>query len=249
MNIKGKLALVTGGSAGIGRELALQLVQKGAKVIIVGRDTARGEAICTNSRDQMVFLRADLSQFSEQQRLVQVVAERYPDLAILINNAGVQVNLPESGIGDAGLGADLHSEISLNLVAPVTLALGLMPGLARQPSAVIVNISSGLALAPMRAAPVYSATKAGLSMFSRGLRYRCEDAAPTIRVVDVIVPTVDTEMSRERSIAKMSPADAAKAVIRGIADDKEQVWVARAKLLRILHRINPRLVYRMLRNG
>ena len=249
MNINGKLALVTGGSAGIGQELALQLVKKGVRVIIVGRDRGRGAAICASAPHMISFLEADLSQFSEQERLIREVTQRCPDLSILINNAGVQVNLPETGVGDAGLSARFQSEISLNLLAPVTLGFGLMPLLARQPSAAIVNISSGLALAPMRAAPVYSATKAGLSMFSRGLRYRCEDAANSIRVVDVIIPTVDTEMSRDRTIAKISPANAAKAVIQGLAKDQDEIWVARAKLLRALYRLNPRLVYRMLRNG
>jgi uncharacterized oxidoreductase len=249
MDIQGKLALVTGGSDGIGRDMTLQLVEKGARVLVVGRDDARGKAICASSPHMITFLKADLSEFEEQQRLVREVTESHPDLSILINNAGSQVNLPEICTGDAGLSAQLQAEISVNLLAPVTLSFGLMPLLARQRSATIVNISSGLALAPMRSAPVYSATKAGLSMFSRGLRYRCEDAAPSIRVMDVIIPTVDTQMSRDRTIAKMSPSEAAKAVIAGIAKDQDQVWVARAKLLRILYRLNPRLVYRMLRNG
>ncbi len=249
MNIDGKMVLVTGGSAGIGQELALQLVGKGARVMIVGRDTSRGEAICSSSPKMITFLKADLSQFDEQQRVVQEVAERCPDLAVLINNAGVLVNLPETGIGDAGLSTRFKSEISINLLAPVTLGFGLMPVLARQTSAAIVNISSGLAIAPMRGAPVYCATKAGLSMFSRGLRYRCQDAAPSIRVVDVIMPTVDTQMSRNRSIAKMSAADAAKAVIGGISAGQDEVWVGRAKSLRVLHRLAPGLAYRKLRNG
>ena len=249
MNIDGKLALVTGGTAGIGREIALQLAQKGARVLIVGRDRARGEAVCALAPTQITFLEADLSQVAEQHALVQHVTETYPALALLINNAGVQTNLPEIGLGDGGMGAALEAEIALNLLAPVTLCFGLMPLLARQPAATMVNISSGLALAPMRAAPVYSATKAGLSMFGRGLRYRCEDAAPTIRVVDVIIPTVDTDMSRDRTIAKISAAEAAKAVVEGVEKDQNQIWVARAKLLRILHRLSPNRVYHMLRNG
>lgn len=249
MNIKRKMVVVTGGASGIGRELTLQLVEKGARVLIIGRDRSRGEEVSAISPQMITFLEADLSQFAEQERVVRHVHEQCPDLAILINNAGSQVNLPETGVGDAGLSARFQSEISLNLAAPVTLGLGLMPLLAKQPSATIVNISSGLALAPMRAAPVYSATKAGLSMFSRGLRYRCEDAAPSIRVVDVIVPTVDTEMSRTRKIAKISPSQAAKEIIRGIIKDQDEIWVARTKLLKIIYKINPQIVFKILRNG
>lgn len=249
MDIDGKMALVTGGSDGIGREITLQLVEKGARVLVVGRDVARGEAICAMSPAMISFIKADLSQLDEQQRVVSEVTERCPDLAIVINNAGIQVSLPDIGIGDAGLSAQLQSEISVNLLAPVTLSFGLMPLLASQKSAAIVNISSGLAFGPKRTAPVYCATKAGLRLFSRGLRYRCEDAAPSIRVVDVIMALVDTQMTSGRGTDKMSPADAAKEVIKGIVTDQNQVWVGRAKLLRILYRLNPGLVYRIFRNG
>jgi len=249
MNLNGRMALVTGGGAGIGREITLQLLEKGARVMMVGRDASRMATLSASFAGKLSFIQADLSVFSEQQRVVREVTELCPDLSILINNAGVQINLPEIGLGDAGHAEHLQAEISLDLLAPVTLGFGLMPLLAKQSSAAIVNISSGLALAPMRAAPVYSATKAGLSMFSRGLRYRCEDVAPSIRVVDVIVPTVDTEMSRDRTIAKIAPTEAAKAVVQGLIKDQDEVWVARAKLLRILYRLNPRSVYRMLRNG
>ena len=139
--------------------------------------------------------------------------------------------------------------IAVNLTGPYNVIRAVLKHLQAAPKATIVNIASTSALMPMPGTSGYSATKAGLSMFSRGLRYRCEDAAPSIRVVDVIVPTVDTDMSRDRTIAKIAPTEAAKAVVQGLIKDQDEVWVARAKLLRILYRLNPRSVYRMLRNG
>lgn len=249
MRIEGKLALVTGGSAGIGEAIALQLAAKGAKVIILARRQDRAEAVIAHHPDNIMLLRADLSRSDDQARVVAEVAKLWPDLAILVNNAGIQINMPATGIGDGGQMAAFRSEIEVNLTAPIALSLGLMPLLARQKNAAIVNISSGLAIAPKRSAPVYCASKAGLRTFSQALRYRCEDAAPTIRVVDVIMAFVDTGMTRGRGVNKMSAKDAAHAVIKGIEQDRSEVWVGKTRLLRAVSRLSPALAYRLLRNA
>lgn len=249
MRTEGKTALVTGGSAGIGQEIALQLAARGAKVIIVARDRQRAEATIGCSPERIALLQADLSRGQDQDRVVAEVTQCCPDLAILVNNAGVQINLAATGIGDGGRMADFRDEIDLNLTAPVALSFGLMPVLALQKEAAIVNISSGLALAPKRTAPVYCASKAGLGAFSRALRYRCEDSAPAIRVIDVAMDFVDTDMTQGRSGAKMTAHDAARAVVHGIERRNREVWVGKTRLLRILHRLSPAFAYRLLRNG
>lgn len=148
MQIEGKLALVTGGSAGIGRQVALQLAAKGARVIIVARDRERAEATIAGNPSRIEMLEADLARRDEQDRVVAEVARRWPEIAILINNAGMQVNMAEKGIGDDGRLDDFRAEIELNLTAPIVLGFGLMPFLARQKQAAIVNVSSGLAPSP-----------------------------------------------------------------------------------------------------
>jgi len=249
MDLRGKRALVTGGSAGIGRELAVQLAARGAKAIIVGRNEAHLQRSASLAPDSITALQADLSMPDEQQRVVAEVSRHWPDLAILINNAGVQVNMAVGGLGDDGQLAALRSEIEVNLTAPIALSFGLMPLLARQQQAAIVNIASGLALAPKRTAPVYCATKAGLRTFTRALRYRCEDAAPTIRVVDVVMALVDTDMTRGRGRGKISASAAAGEVLDGISHDTSEIWVGKAKLLRALNRATPTLAFWLFRNG
>jgi uncharacterized oxidoreductase len=249
MRMEGKRALVTGGGAGIGAEIARRLAARGARVVIVSRDRVRAEAVMARAPDGMSFLSADLSRPDEQQRVIAEVADRWPDLSVLVNNAGVQINMPAAGIGDHGKMAAFRSEIEVNLTAPVALCFGLMPVLSRQPEAVIVNVSSGLAIAPKRTAPVYCASKAGLRAFSRALRYRCEDAAPTIRVIDVVMALVATGMTEGRGAGKISAGRAAQAVLDGIEDGRDEVWVGRTRLLRAIGRIAPLLAYRLLRNG
>lgn len=249
MKVKGKVALVTGGSAGIGREIALQLAAKGANVIIVARDEARALETALHAKGQIFIRRADLSQRDAQDQLVTDIIREFPDLAILVNNAGIQVTMDDTGIGDGGLASKFREEIEVNFAAPVALSFGLMPILARQKQAAIVNIASGLAIAPKRTAPVYCATKSAVRAFSRALRYRCEDAAPAIRVVDVVMALVDTGMTTGRGSGKLSAQAAARAVVKGLEANQNEVWVGQSGLLALLLRIAPSLAYNRLRNG
>lgn len=249
MKLQGAIALVTGGSAGIGQAIALQLAEAGAQVIVVGRDEQRLQQTVALAPDQIQPLVADLSQPDEQDRVVATVQQRWPQLSILINNAGVQINMPATGVGAATLMPALRHEQALNLAAPIALSLGLMPLLAQQPAASMVNISSGLAIAPKRTAPVYCATKAGLSQFSRALRYRCEDAAPSIQVTDVIMALVATQMTDGRGRNKLTPEQAARAVVQAIQQGRPELWVGNTRLLRGLFRLAPGLAYRLLRNA
>lgn len=248
IDFNGKRALVTGGSTGIGRELALQLAALGAQVVIVARDRLRAEQVVAFGAGNIVHVQADLSEPSEQARLVEQVHRDWPDLRILINNAGVQVNLPPMSVGDSEQIGAMRAEVQLNLMAPIALSFGLMPLLASQPAAVIVNVSSGLALAPKRSAPVYCATKAALRSFTGTLRYRCEDWAPGIRVIDAIMPLVDTDMTRGRGSGKISAATAARAVIDGVIGTGSEIWIGKARLLRCVHAFAPRLARRLFRN-
>ncbi len=249
MQLDGVTALVTGGTAGIGREIALQLAKKGARVLIAGRNREAGEAVMAEASGEVRFIEADLGTGAGQAALIARVTAEAPDLALLVNNAGIQVNMPSEGIGDAGLMDAFRAEIELNLTAPIALSFGLMPLLARRNRAAIVNISSGLALSPKRTAPVYCATKSGLGTFSRALRYRCEDAAPALAVQDVLMAFVDTAMTAGRGRNKMPAAEAARQVIAGIERGSPQIFVGKARLLALIARLSPALAYRILRNG
>ncbi|MFG1497460.1 SDR family NAD(P)-dependent oxidoreductase [Saccharospirillum sp. HFRX-1] len=249
MNLQGQTALVTGGSAGIGQALALMLAEQGAEVIIVGRDEQRLRETAAQYPQRIHYRVVDLTQPEQQDWLVAEVKQEWPQLSLLINNAGVQINMPPIGVDDAGLLEAMRAEQGLNLAAPITLCFGLLPTLAQQPEASIVNVSSGLALAPKRTAPVYCATKAGLSQFSRALRYRCEDAAPSVAVMDVMMALVDTQMTAGRGRGKLTPEQAAQAIIDAIEQRQPQLWVANTKLLRVLLRCWPPLAYKLLRNG
>ena len=134
------------------------------------------------------------------------------------------------------------------MTAPLQLCTALTPMLARAPGGgVIANISSGLALAPIPDASVYCGTKAGLSNFTRSFRDQCRAKNLPIQVTDVIMTLVDTTLSKPGSAKKYPPAQAAADVLEGLAAGKQEIWVEKTKLLRLIFRISPAAAYRLMR--
>jgi uncharacterized oxidoreductase len=144
--------------------------------------------------------------------------------------------------------ASFDNEIAINLNAPMKLCTGLLP-LLKQHQSFILNVTSGLAISPKASAPVYCATKAALRSFTKTLRYQCEDAKAPILVSEGIMALVDTSLSRGDPSKKMRPKAAAEELLRGIENGKAEIWIERAKMLRILHRLAPRIADRILRDG
>ncbi len=249
MDLTDRTILVTGATRGVGRELTRQLVTLGAHVVAVGRDGERTRALADELSGPVTPWIADLADPEAVDALVTELPDRHPDLSVVVNNAGIQVLTDFLTDDPETLRSSARREIAVNLDAVVALSAGLLPHLARGPDGAIVNVTSGLAIAPKRTAPVYCATKAGVRTFTRALRYQCEDRAPRVRVTEVVLPLVDTDMTRGRGRDKISAADATAAVIRGIRRGSPEVRVGKARVLPPLMRLSPGLAYRILRDG
>jgi uncharacterized oxidoreductase len=249
MLIEGTNVLVTGGARGIGRELTAQLVAGGARVIAVGRDPARLAALTCTHGDRVSVWPVDLGDPRAVDAFPDAVVARHPDLAVVINNAAVQHETDFVGGDPAGLRPALRQEIAINLDAVVAISTGLLPHLRTRPAAAIVNVTTGLALAPKRSAPVYCATKAGVRSFTRALRYQCERDAPQVRVAEAIMPVVDTDMTRGRGSGKISATAAAAAVLAGLQRGAPEIYVGKARFLPAVMRVAPGLGHRLLRDG
>lgn len=191
MKLSGNTVLITGGTSGIGLELAKYLHQAGNTVIICGTSDARIQQVC-QSLPGVVGYKCDLSLSSECERLFQVVVNNHPKTNILINNAGIQLR------GD--LLTDTHEwgshrqEIAINLEAPMQLCRLFLPVFNGKDSA-FINVSSGLSRVPARFAPVYCAAKAGIYAYTRILRKELEGSST--RVVEILPPAVDTPLGGE----------------------------------------------------
>ena len=219
MNMTQNTILITGGSNGIGLALAERFLAGGNRVIICGRreDKLR-EA---EKRHHGLTTRVcDVAVESERLALSAWLAKEFPDLNILINNAGIQ-NIINVRTADREW-AHFQQEIAINLEAPVHLSLLLARRLAGKPGAAIINVSSGLAFMPMAASPLYSATKAAVRSFTMSLRRQL--AASGVDVVEIIPPMVQTDLCAPGVHNSGVPVEEfADAVLRGLADGRQEI--------------------------
>lgn len=231
MDIAGKLALVTGGSDGIGLWIARILKRKGAAVIVCGRDQNR---LAAAADEGLEALAADLSTAEGCRALATALQGRPLDL--LVNNAGT------SSAYDVTRPIDLAANdraIFLNLNAPVHLVALLLPGLLARPEAAIVNVTSGLAIAPRAGAPVYCATKAGLRSFTKALRHQLRGTR--VRVLEALPPVVATAMTAGRPGSKMQPEHCARAIVKAIEKEHDEANVGLTRVLKLVHSVSPAL--------
>lgn len=237
MQVTGKTALVTGGSDGIGLEIARQLRAKGASIIVCGRR----EELLASARDAgMEAIQADLSSAAGCAALMKQLGDR--PLDILVNNAGMSGNFGPGEPIDLAL---TDKAIFLNLNAPMHLIGGLLPGMMKRPEAAIVNVTSGLAIAPRAGGPVYCASKAGLRSFTQSLRHNLRDT--NVHVIEALPPVVDTAMTRGRvGGSKMSAKDCAAQIVDAIESNANEANVGMVKLLQMVYSISPALARRIM---
>ena len=178
--LKGQVALVTGGTKGIGKAIADKLSSRGAQVVITAR-TAPEEN--TNGHH---YIAADLSQPETAAAIAKEVLEKYGRIDIIVNNAGA--NLSPGGGFDALSDEHWYNDWQLNFLSVVRINKSLLPAMIRQKSGVIINISTGAAKQPIWEMTMsYSSAKAALNAYSKALAN--ELGATGIRV-NVVSPGV-----------------------------------------------------------
>ncbi|MCC5986558.1 MAG: SDR family NAD(P)-dependent oxidoreductase [Pararhodobacter sp.] len=238
--------LLTGATRGIGRALVDRLAARGALVLATGRDPSAVALLVRDTPAVLDGMAADLGEIGAAQSIADWVKVRHPDTSVVINNAAIMNRGALTGAGQDHLEA-ISTEIAVNLRAPLALSVALLPVLHRHSGAAIVNVTSGLAIAPRPDAAVYCATKAGLRSFTRALRDQCRRALYPIQVTEVVMTLVDTGLTAPVAIRKYPPERAAADLVRGVEAGLEEVWVEKAKHLRLVHRLSPKLAYRIMR--
>ncbi|NBU79844.1 MAG: SDR family NAD(P)-dependent oxidoreductase, partial [Sphingomonadaceae bacterium] len=207
MQLAGKTIVLTGGTDGIGRELALQLRAKDAHLILTGRTASR---VAEMQSLGFEVITADLSQPEGVEAVLKGLGKRPID--ILINNAGAGSD-HDFREAQPDL-ADNDRCIFLNLNAPIHLITRLMAGLKSRPEAMIVNVTSGLAIAPRAGGPVYCATKAALRSYTQAIRAQL--AGTSVHLLEALPPVVETKLTAGRGSRKMAPAECARQIVVGM---------------------------------
>ncbi|SJZ46092.1 SDR family oxidoreductase [Sediminibacterium ginsengisoli] len=179
-SLKGQVALVTGGTKGIGKAIAERLSKAGVKVVVTAR-TAPDE-----NTDGQYFIPADLTQPESAATVAKEILEKYGRIDIIINNAGA--NLSPGGGFSVLSDEHWYNDWQLNFMSVVRINKALLPTMIEQKKGVIINISTGAAKQPIWEMTMsYSAAKAALNIYSKALAN--EVGAKGIRV-NVVSPGV-----------------------------------------------------------
>lgn len=249
MNIQGKTALITGASRGIGRAIAMELAQQGAKrLLLVARDRQRLADVATEVEAlgvEVVALALDLTQPIEVNIAIARAWKTKGPIHLLVNCAGVAHQAPflRSPL------PKVQEEIATNLMGMYTITRQVARRMAAQGEGTIVNVSSlmGKIAAPTMA--TYSATKSAILGFTQALRG--ELAEHNIRVVALLPTLTDTDMVRDiqlfRWVVPMTTQQVAKALIVGLRKDSPEILVGWQSHLAVwCSRIAPWLLERIL---
>ena len=207
MELRNRTILITGGTSGIGFELARRLLERGNTVIVTGRDPAR-LAATRKALPRVRAIESDVADPRAIAALFATVSTEFPQLDLLVNNAGVmrKLDLQDPALDDA------TREIGINLGGPIRMVQQFLPLLKAQPRAAIVNVSSGLAFVPLAIAPVYSATKAALHSYTQSLRLQLRGT--NVAVIELAPPGTETPLFR---------GDFTAADLRGVGFSRRKV--------------------------
>ena len=240
MKQTGHTVLITGGATGIGFALAKKFHDAGNQVILVGRREEQLNLAAEQLSGSKIAV-ADIGNSQDRTRLVA----QFPDVNILINNAGIQFTKRF----DAQTDDEIAQEIQTNLTAPAQLTLAFLPILQQKSEAAVVNVSSGLAIVPKETCALYCATKAGLHSFSQVLRWQLENS--NIRVFEILPPMVATPMSQGKGYAhlKISPDELAAEFWHDFQCNHYEIMAGKSKWLYWINRFSAKLAQRIMRKG
>jgi 3-oxoacyl-[acyl-carrier protein] reductase len=181
--LKGRVALVTGGSRGIGRAIAISLAEAGAAVAVnylskAGEAKAVVEAI-HKLGGRAISVGADVSRAAAVTGMVAGVERELGPVDILINNAGIAINRPVDELTEE----DFDRTMAVNLKSVFLCTQAMMPGMRKRRWGRIVNISSGAARGAGGVGPHYNASKAGMEGMTRGYAARLVKDGITVNAV------------------------------------------------------------------
>jgi uncharacterized oxidoreductase len=226
MNLKGNTILITGGGSGIGRALAESLHQRENTVIIAGRRRGHLDAVVA-ANPGMQSVELDIADpRSIQETATKLIAE-YPELNVLINNAGVMSPDQAASALDE---KQLTSTVATNFVGPVLMTSALIEQLKSRQGTIVYN-TSVLGFVPLAMTAVYSATKAALHSYVLSQRFLLKKTG--VSVLEIAPPWVRTELMNSQEAKEAMPLDQfIQETIEILGTDAQEIIVESAKFLR-----------------
>ncbi|KAF6628657.1 SDR family oxidoreductase [Paenibacillus sp. EKM208P] len=223
MKLTGNTIFITGGGSGIGRALAEALHNLGNKVIISGRRKERLEETI-KANPGMSAVELNVQDPASIEAAAKQLIEEYPDVNVLVNNAGIIQSDDAAGVIDEDV---LISTVTTNLLGPIRLTSAFIEHLKSKEEAVVINTTSILGFVPLATTAVYSATKAALHTYTLSQRYMLKDTS--VKVIEIVPPWVQSNNDEPRAMPLTSFIDA---TIKILGTDTDEVLVEEAKMFR-----------------
>lgn len=249
MDLRNNTILITGGTSGLGYEFAARLLALGNTVLLTGRNQAKLDETKRQLPGVHTF-QSDVSDPAAITQLYEQVIHQFPALNILINNAGEMRKL---SLNDPSLDLlDLTREVEINLAGPMRMVQQFLPHLKTQKTAAILNVTSGLAMTPFPLAPIYGATKAGLRSYTKSLRVQLQNSR--VQVFELVAPGAKTSLNDKFAgnvdeKLLMEPGKLIAQAIKGMQNNKLEIYPGFATVLRYMSRLAPGLLLKQLSKG
>jgi uncharacterized oxidoreductase len=232
MKLTSNTILITGGASGIGYELTRQLTALGNTILITGRDQAKMDR-AKAAFPKIHTLRSDVSDPEAIAALYEKVTKQFPELNILINNAGImrEINVHDK----AGGLEDITREIEINLSGPIRMVKQFLPHLKTKSDPAIINVC---------------ATKAGLHSFTESLRVQLKNTK--VKVFELAPPVTQTELLGDfnsedlKGVSIMKVEDMVKVAVKGMQTDRFEIRPGQANQLKMMSRVAPGFILKQM---
>lgn len=211
LNLKGKVAIVTGGGQGIGRAISLSMAEEGVKVIIGDIDIPAASKVVKEIQSQggiAEAIKTDVSILEEAKHMAASVVDRYGQIDILVNNAGIWILKPFSKTSKD----DWDREINIDFYGVLNCTKAVVETMKEKKNGKIINISSDAGRVGEPIQPIYSGVKGGIIAFSKALakdvgRYRItvNTVCPSMTETENMEATVKMDDETRQRILKLYP--------------------------------------------
>jgi len=240
--MKNKIVVITGGATGIGRAIIQELIRDNT-VISIDRNAAKIAALKA-AFPQVESLVADVTSDQDLAAAISTIEKKHGKIDLLINNAGKGgmfdfVKMPEKELMEM-----VEMEMDINYVAPLRLTKKALPLLQKSSSPTVVVISSGLAYMPIAFLGTYCASKTAVHFATMSMRLQL--APLKIRVVEVLPPVVDTDLSKGAPMPKMPADKFAQIFVKKLDAGEDVMNIGQSASLEKFSRFLPKTAFKML---